>query len=55
MAENHSTRTLRALPIPDDGYPRMVTLTRQGKELAAVGAADAEDAQRQAAGADFEA
>jgi hypothetical protein len=34
---------------PDDGYPRMVTLFRGGKELIAVGAADAEDAARQAA------
>jgi hypothetical protein len=33
----------------DDGSPRMVTLFRGDKELVAVGAADGEDAARQAA------
>lgn len=37
------------VPDPDDGSPRMVTLFRGHKELAAVGAADGEDAARQAA------
>jgi hypothetical protein len=33
----------------DDGSPRMVTLFRGQREVAAIGAADAEDAARQAA------
>jgi hypothetical protein len=33
----------------DDGYPRMVTLFRKDREIAAIGAADGEDAARQAA------
>jgi hypothetical protein len=37
------------LPYSDDGSPRMVTLLRGEKELAAVGAADGEDAARQTA------
>jgi hypothetical protein len=49
MAEDKSTQIARPKPIPDDdGSPRMVTLCRGSKELAAVGAAGAEDAQRQA-------
>ncbi len=43
MAEN------RFDPFHDDGSPRMVTLLRSDREIAAVGAADAEDAARQAA------
>jgi hypothetical protein len=37
------------LPDSEDGSPRMVTLFRGKKELAAVGAADGEDAARQTA------
>jgi hypothetical protein len=37
------------LPDSDDGSPRMVTLFRGQKELAAVGAADGEDAAKQTA------
>lgn len=33
---------------PDDGYPRIVTLFRKDREVAAIGAADGEDAARQA-------
>jgi hypothetical protein len=33
----------------DDDSPRMVTLMRADREVAAIGAADAEDAARQAA------
>ncbi len=43
MAEENSTR------FEDDGSPRMVSLFRADKEVAAVGAADGEDAARQAA------
>jgi len=50
MAEQNSTRLEKPKPMPDDdGYPRMVALFRSDKEVAAVGAADAEDAARQAA------
>ncbi len=50
MAEEHSTRFEKPKLIPDDGlWPCMVTLFRSDKELVAVGAADAEDAARQAA------
>jgi hypothetical protein len=38
-----------ALPDSEDGSPRMVTLFRGEKELAAVGAADGEDAAKQTA------
>ncbi len=37
------------LPDSDDDSPRMVTLFRGQRELAAVGAADGEDAARQTA------
>jgi hypothetical protein len=37
------------IPDYDDGSPRMVTLFCRGQEVAAIGAADAEDAARQAA------
>jgi hypothetical protein len=43
MAEENSTR------FADDGSPRMVTLVRGDREVAAIGAADSEDAARQAA------
>jgi hypothetical protein len=43
MAEAKSSRFV------DDGSPRMVTLFRADKEVAAIGATDAEDAARQAA------
>jgi len=43
MAEGKSSR------FEDDGSPRMVTLIRADKEVAAIGAADAEDAAKQAA------
>jgi hypothetical protein len=35
-------------PTIDDGFPRMVTLFRGAKEIAACGSADAEDAVKQA-------
>jgi hypothetical protein len=48
MAEENSSRFV--MPIPDDdGWPRMVTLVRGQKEIAAIGAADAEDAAKQVA------
>jgi hypothetical protein len=37
------------IPGDDDGSPRMVTLLRKDREVAAIGAADGEDAARQAA------
>jgi hypothetical protein len=43
MAEEKSSR------FEDDGSPRMVALVRADREVAAIGAADAEDAARQAA------
>jgi hypothetical protein len=43
MAEDKSSRFV------DDGSPRMVTLIRADREVAAIGAADAEDAARQVA------
>jgi hypothetical protein len=43
MAEENSIR------FADDGSPRMVTLLRGEREIAAIGAADGEDAARQAA------
>jgi hypothetical protein len=47
MASDYSTKTIN-LPNPDDdGFPRMVPLSRAGKELVAVGAADGDDAARQ--------
>lgn len=49
MPDNHSTNIVHLANPEDDGFPRMVTLFRGPKELAAVGAADAEDAAKQAA------
>ncbi len=49
MAENNSTRIVHLANPEDERGSRMVTLSRQGKELVAVGAADGEDAARQAA------
>jgi hypothetical protein len=40
---------LMILPNSDDGSPRMVALFRGQKEVAAIGAADGEDAAKQAA------
>jgi len=37
------------IPAEDDGSPRMVTLCRGSREIAAIGAADGEDAAKQAA------
>jgi hypothetical protein len=48
MAEENSTRLNLVQPIlDDDGFPRMVTLYRGSREVAAVGAADGEDAAKQ--------
>lgn len=48
MADN-STRIVHLANPEDDGFPRMVILSRQGRELVAVGAADGDDAARQVA------
>jgi hypothetical protein len=37
------------VPADDDGSPRMVTLFRGSQEVSAIGAADGEDAAKQAA------
>ena len=50
MAEANSIRFERVSNAPDDdGSPRMVVLMRGNQEISAIGAADAEDAARQAA------
>jgi hypothetical protein len=49
MVGEKSTNIAHLANPEDDGYPRMVTLHRQGKELVAVGAADGDDAARQVA------
>jgi hypothetical protein len=50
MAEENSIRFERMANAPgDDGSPRMVVLVRANREVAAVGAADADDAARQVA------
>jgi hypothetical protein len=49
MAEENSSRLEIPKPIPHDDRPRMVTLIRADREVAAIGAADAEDAAGQVA------
>lgn len=49
MADGNITQFPSIANAEDDGFPRMVTLYRGSKEIAAVGAADAEDAARQVA------
>jgi hypothetical protein len=49
MADNNSTQIVHLANPQDDGFPRIVTLSRQGEELVAVGAADGDDAARQVA------
>jgi hypothetical protein len=49
MVAENSTQIVHVANPEDDGFPRMVTLSRQGKELVAVGADDADDAARQVA------
>ena len=48
MAEENLSRFV-GVANADDGSPRMVTLLRADREVAAIGATDAEDAARQAA------
>jgi hypothetical protein len=49
MAEKNSTQIAHLANPQDDGFPRIVTLCRQGEEPVAVGAADGDDAARQVA------
>lgn len=49
MADQKSTNIVHLAPEVDDGFPRMVTLFRGSKEVAAVGASDGEDAAKQVA------
>ena len=47
MAESNITQFPDIANAEDDGFPRMVTLFRGSKEIAAVGAEDGDDAAKQ--------